>query len=338
MRRDRQVHDHALCELHRFAHKAAGNVKLRLLRAEHLRAHHEQNRVDAVGHHHRAGLPLRPPGVAVEPTVLAGRGVHPDLARAVQHLPVHADVDAPGVGIAGEGDVAGADVATAVARPELGHRQFREINVLAGENDLVHRCLLRRNHHRWNLRAHDAAGLGDELGERKIRVEPDRKRIAPGTRAEHVDQYFALRILGEVREQQCRRVLALRSDAGDRGELLIEVHLRVDALEFTRRLHLFKPLAHIARRATAVGGGGDRLAALGDVAGDFVHVLNSCRIRLVIKPGKFVYALRMPTTRAGAPSMPFNFSGSAINVNSLPIRSRCTSIWIIGMPALSQRL
>ena len=46
----------------------------------------------------------------------------------------------------------------------------------------------------------------------------------------------------------------------------------------------------------------------------------------------------MPITRAGAPSMPCSLRGSAISVKVGPMRSNAVSIWIIGMPAFSQRL
>ena len=54
--------------------------------------------------------------------------------------------------------------------------------------------------------------------------------------------------------------------------------------------------------------------------------------------GYRVAQLSIPITRAGAPSMPCRLSGNAIRVNLGAMLSSRVSIWIIGIPALSQRL
>ena len=100
--RDRQADVFGLGQFDRAAHDATGDVELRLLGAEHLRRQHEQHRIDAVSRDHLARLAARPPGLAIEPAVLARRAVEPDPARPVQHLPVAADIDAAGLGIARE--------------------------------------------------------------------------------------------------------------------------------------------------------------------------------------------------------------------------------------------
>ena len=170
------------------AHHAAGDVELGFLDAEHLRRQHEQHRIDAVGGDHLARLAARPPGVAIDQPVLAGRAVEPDAARPVQHLPVAADIDAAGVGIARERDVAGADIAAAVARPELRHRKLREVDLVVAQHDLVDRRLGFRHRHRLDPPLHDVARRRDHLGGGERRVEPDRERIALLARAQHVGE------------------------------------------------------------------------------------------------------------------------------------------------------
>ena len=193
------------------AHHAAGDVELGFLGAEHLRRQHEQHRIDAVGGDHLAGLALLPPRLAVEPAVLAGRAVEPDAARPVQHLPVAADVDAAGVGRGGQRDVAGADVAAAVARPEFRRRECGEVDVVAAQHDLVDRRLGFRDANRRDPPVHDGARLRDHLGDREIGIEPDRERVALLARAQHVgEDARAGAVAGDVLEQQRRRVFSLR--------------------------------------------------------------------------------------------------------------------------------
>src|SRR5215468_1325594 len=69
---NRQAHELGFGQLYRATHQAAGNVELGLIRREALRSHHEQRRINAIGAHHLAGLALRPPRLAVKPTMLAG--------------------------------------------------------------------------------------------------------------------------------------------------------------------------------------------------------------------------------------------------------------------------
>ena len=57
------------------------------------RADEKQQRIDAVGRGDRRRLAHLPPLVAVGAGILAGRGVDADLARALDHHPIGADVD-----------------------------------------------------------------------------------------------------------------------------------------------------------------------------------------------------------------------------------------------------
>ena len=96
---DRQADAFGVGEFDRPAHHAARDLEFGFLHPEHLRGEHEQHRVDAIGSDHFARLAARPPGVAVEPAMLAGGAVDPDPPRPVQHLAIAADVDPAGVGM-----------------------------------------------------------------------------------------------------------------------------------------------------------------------------------------------------------------------------------------------
>src|SRR6185436_19148572 len=98
-------------ELNATPHDAAGDIKLGILDPEHLRGKHEQHRVDPIGGDHLAWLAARPPAVAVDPTVLAWRGVKTNAARPVEHLSVTADIDTAGLRTCRQRDIAGADIA-----------------------------------------------------------------------------------------------------------------------------------------------------------------------------------------------------------------------------------
>src|SRR5262249_59966369 len=135
--RNRQAHALGLGEFDWPAHHAAGDIEFGLTDAEHLRTQHEQDRVDTVGGDDLARLAARPPGVAVEAAMLAGRAVKADAAWTVQHLPVDANIDAAAVGMSGQRDVAGADIAPAVAWPELRRRKLGEIDLVVAKDNFV---------------------------------------------------------------------------------------------------------------------------------------------------------------------------------------------------------
>src|SRR5690349_22181569 len=82
MRGDRQVDELGRRQLDRSAHDAARSIELALAGAEHLRRHHEKNRIDSVGCDHLARLAAPPPRFAVEPAMLSGRAIQADaIAR-----------------------------------------------------------------------------------------------------------------------------------------------------------------------------------------------------------------------------------------------------------------
>ena len=63
-----------------------------------------------------------------------------------------------------------------------------------------------------------------------------------------------------------------------------------------------------------------------------------CKLASSVTELRVVPQFSMPITRAGAPSISCRLSGSAISVNRGPMRLSLVNIWIMGMPALSQRL
>ncbi len=246
MRRDRQADELGFGQFDAAAHHAAGDVELGFLGAEHLRGQHEQHRIDAIGGDHLAGFASLPPRLAVEPAMLAGRAIEPDAARPVQHLPVAADVDAAGVGRRGQRDVAGADVAAAVARPELRCREGGEVDGVAGQHHVVDRRLGFRDANRRDPPVHDGARLRDHLGDGEIGIEPDRERVTLLARAQHVgEDGRAGAIAGNIFEQQRRRVLVARRHIGDGAKLLVGVDRLGNALKLVVPLQQRDPFAEI---------------------------------------------------------------------------------------------
>ncbi len=71
--------------------------------------------------------------------MLAGRAIHADLALALHHLAVTADIDPARVRIAGEGDIARSDIVATVARPETRRGQGGHIDIVPGQDNLIHR-------------------------------------------------------------------------------------------------------------------------------------------------------------------------------------------------------
>ena len=97
----------------------------------------EQERIDAVGGGDRHRLAELPPFLPVDGRVLAGRGVDADLARALDHHPVGADVDAAAVRILGDHRIAGAEIFSAVERPHALRRKLPDVDGVAGDDVLV---------------------------------------------------------------------------------------------------------------------------------------------------------------------------------------------------------
>ena len=215
--------------------------------AEGLRAQHEQHRVDAVGGDHLARFAARPPSFAIDQAVLAGRAVEADAPGPQQHLAVDADIDAPGVGVCRQGDVAGADIAAAVAGPEFRRRKCGEIDLVAAPDDLVDGRRRGRYAHRRDTAAHDAAGRSDHVGGRKSWVDADRKRIALLAGAEHVGEHAgAAAVAGEVLEQQGRGVLAPRRHDGDRRQFFVGIDDLSDAQQPAVGLDQRQPFPQVA--------------------------------------------------------------------------------------------
>ena len=180
--------------------------------------------------------------------MLAGRAIHADAARAVQHLPVAADIDAAGVGRGGQRDVAGADVAAAVAGPEFRRREFRQVDVVAAQHDLVDRRLAisapapARSCRFMMVRDSAIISAIERSG-----IEADRERIALLAGAQHVGEHArAGFVAGDVLEQQRRRLLAARRHVGDGGKLLVGGDLLADALQFAVPLDQRHPFAQVA--------------------------------------------------------------------------------------------
>ena len=172
-----------------------------------------------------------------------------DARGPERHLAIDPDVDAPRGRIAGEGDVAGADVAAAVARPEFRGRKFGDIDVVTPQHDLVDRRIALVDFDRRETAAHDLACRRDHVRGGQGRVETDRERIALLARAEHVAQHLhAEPVTGEPLEEEGRRLGGASGKKRDRGQLLDRVDRHADALELARCFDEREPFAQIAPR------------------------------------------------------------------------------------------
>ena len=153
----------------------------------------------------------------------------------------------PVVGVCRQGDVAGADIAAAVAGPEFRRRKCGEVDLVAPPNDRVDRRRRGRHVHRRNTAAHDAPRRGDHVGGGQCRVDADRERIALLAGAEHVGEHAgAAAVAGEVLEQQRRGVLAPRRQDGDRRQFLVGIDRLADAHEPAVGLDQREPFPQVA--------------------------------------------------------------------------------------------
>ena len=118
--------------LHRLAQQSAGRVVFVLAVRDFETCDHEQRRMHAAHHGHRARLAALVILLLDHVAVLA-LGAHHGGERLVVRLhPVGAVVDPAGVRIAHDHHVAGADVIAAVVLVPARHRNLEQVDVVAG--------------------------------------------------------------------------------------------------------------------------------------------------------------------------------------------------------------
>src|SRR5262249_56007725 len=86
-----------------------------------------------------------PPRLTIDGGVLAGRRIHADFARAFDHHPIGADIDATGFRILGYHRVAGAEIHSPVERPHALRGKDADIDVVPLDDVLVADSLIGRN-------------------------------------------------------------------------------------------------------------------------------------------------------------------------------------------------
>ena len=172
---------------------------------------------------------------------------------AALHLDaIGADIDAAGIGIAGDDAASRADIAPAVVLVMDRHREFQHVDFIVAHDVLGDRAAI---DHRWRDALEALFDLLAEMVEHflavvrqgRLHAEHQRQSIR---RAEHaVEALIALGIVGDVVEQQHRRLLDLLAieHFGDRAELAIPMrawHMCQLALGFNG----FDELAQIVLR------------------------------------------------------------------------------------------
>ena len=154
-------------------------------------------------------------------------------ALVMDHEPVGAPVHPIGLGVLGDDQIPGAQIAAAVALVHHGHRQVEQIDLVARNDDVLARRVV--DHDR---RDHLVLALGVdlvELPQRRIHRQAERHRdAAPG--GDRIGDDAELRaVILDIAEQE-RRPVALARQPADPGQLLIPIDLVVDGAQVAGRV------------------------------------------------------------------------------------------------------
>ncbi len=236
-------------------HQAAGPFVLRHRVGHRVAGREIRDRIAADDDHDRAGLAGLEVLVAVDAALLAVRDVRRAGVRPLHLHAIGADVDAPGVGIAGDDAARGADVAAAVVLVVDRHRELQHVDLVVAHDVLEHRAVASRSSaamrlkpflmclRKWSsisLRLSDSDGSMPSTSDEPVR------------RAEHaVGAAVALRVVGDVVEEQHRRLLDLLpvEHLGDGAELAVPVRIR----QRGRARRAARPAMNSRRSFCAVG-------------------------------------------------------------------------------------
>src|SRR5262249_5146068 len=131
--RDRQASDRPFDHLDRLAAHAADDLVLAHPVRHLARGHQGGHGLAAAHYRHRHALAARLVFVAHLPPVLAGRDVEARRLGIVDHHPIGAAVDPALIGIAGDVEAAGTDVAAAVVGVPFRRRESRDVDVIAAQ-------------------------------------------------------------------------------------------------------------------------------------------------------------------------------------------------------------
>ena len=246
--RQRQPGEIALEELDRLPGDARVVVVLALGLRQARRGDEKEQGIDAVARRDRHRLAHLPPLLPVDGRVLAGRGVDADLARALDHHAIGADVDAAALRILRDHRVPGAEILAAVERPHTLRGEHADVDSVAHHDVLVGDGALGRHFHRRHFPAELLLQDLHRLERMVHRLLADHQAEAREVAADHVVERLVAGMALHVLEEQHRALLTAH-EIRERRRLEIRVDLRADALELAEPFHLLEPQIEAALRA-----------------------------------------------------------------------------------------
>ena len=176
--------------------------------------------------------------------MLAGRDVEARGLGVVDHHAIGAAVDPALVGIAGDVEAAGADVAAAVGGVPFRRGKAGDVDVVAGHDVLEDRTVVDVFGRDARHRSHEAgAEAFAELELAEVGGKAERHVLALA--AEEVDQHAAA--IDRVRhlvEDEAGRAVVVHRDAGHHADVLLPVE-PADILDLAEPARLLEPLPQI---------------------------------------------------------------------------------------------
>ena len=242
-------------------------------------ADQEQQRIDAIGGGDRRRLAHLPPLVAVGAGVLAGRGVDADLARALDHHAVGADVHAAAFRVHGDDGVVGAEIHAAVERPHPLRGELANVDLVALDDVLAGDGALGRHLDRLHLPSEFRLQQFHRLERMIDRLLADHQAEPRQVAADHVVERLVAGMALDVLEQQ-RRAFFQADQIGDVGGFEVGADLGGDALEFAHRLGFFQPDVEFAGVAAVAGLAFRLLDGRGIAADLYAHFHDACSLAI----------------------------------------------------------
>ena len=202
----------------------------------------------AAHHRDRAGLPLLVIAALDQVAVLALRAHHGRDVALVRLHAIGAVIDPAGVGVAHHHHVAGADVIAAVVLVPARHRDFENVDVLAGVHVLHQRAGLHDLRRNGLGRLHVLAPVVHQLDGVGVGVEAERDVDAPHRGQDIREDAVAAREAGHVVEQHRLVADAALVDVDDAADLLLALGA-LDVLHLVVGAQLRQPVPQILLRA-----------------------------------------------------------------------------------------
>src|SRR6476646_5924785 len=242
--RNWQAGDRAIDDLDRFAADAPDDLVFADA-VRHLAAGHQEGHgIAAADHGDRHALAARLVLVPHLAAVLAGRDVEACGLGVVDHHAIGAAVDPALVGIAGDVEAAGPDVAPAIGGVPFRRGKACDVDVVAGHDILEDRTIVDIFGRDARHRSHEAGAEAFaelELGE----VGGKAERHVLALAAEEVDQHAAS--IDRVRhlvEDEAGCAVVVHRDAGHHADVLLPVE-PADILDLAQPARLVEPLPQI---------------------------------------------------------------------------------------------